>query len=254
MNKKSFLILIIPPLVFFFSGWIYSALVCYGDPTTEFFCFASSFILSVALYVIEIIAFVLTKKFLAKKINNYQLLFIICGIAFVLLFVGGGFSGFILKAAYSTKNISFCNILIGIRANWNKNLCITHIARETEQEFSCEKVSLEERASCYNTLAIKKGDPTICGKIRLDFGGSGGLPGGMIREMCYRYLAERKKDTTICEKAKEASEEWCIKDEHGYSIVVSNYPLFNCHKIAREECCKKYGEYIKEDCYKQVAK
>lgn len=260
--KKLFLILFIPSLFFFFSDWFRCSFIYGGDPTTGFFCYTFSFIIIVAVYTIGIIAFFVAKKFLLKKLNDYQLVLIICAIAFILLFVIGGFNGFLLKAAFSTKNISFCNMVIDIGpymlfspfspAGGDKNLCIIDISRETEQELSCEKVSLEERASCYETLALEKEDPAICGKIKIEFGGFGGLPGGMIRETCYRVLAERKKDITICEQAKEASEDWCIKDEEGYSIVVSNYPLFNCHKIAREECCKKYGEYIKADCYQQV--
>jgi hypothetical protein len=108
MNKKLFLILLILPLISFFSGLIYENSIS-GEGGLLYFIYGLPRL--IIIYVIEIIIFLIFKTFLSRKLDDYKLVLIACIITLLLLYIISGFNDFLYIAARSLKNLSLCYII-----------------------------------------------------------------------------------------------------------------------------------------------
>ncbi len=134
MNKdeeKICLILLIPALIFLISDWIVCNLPAWhGESLDALVCLLPRFGIPFVCFGIEIIIFLITKKFIFKRVNEYKLVFIVLTIAFIALYFIGGYDGFIYKTAYLIKNSSFCSIMIKQRL---KDQCVLDIEWGSKQ-------------------------------------------------------------------------------------------------------------------------
>lgn len=222
-----------PPLVFLGSEFLFCSFPAYnGESFATLACYLFSFGKALIAYVIEILAFFLIQKFLSKKINDYQLVSVICIASFLIIIIIGGFNGFLLNVAYSLKNVSFCSMITNVHI---KDTCIQYVAQKTDNELLCENLTLEQKNSCYMSFAYRRKDSTFCEKIE-----ETDLPAMRIFwvETCYSRLAEITKDPNLCEKIETLE----TKDYCYYYVAEEAGKLDICEKILdpnlRRKCYK----------------
>lgn len=204
MNKKLFLILLIPPLISFFSGLIHNDIVS-GDPASDLLYFIYSLIKLIIICVIEIIILFIFKIFLSRKLDDYKLVLIICAITFLLLYIVGGFNDFLFVTARSLKNFIFCYVI--------------------NNKFSHPLFSqMDVKNECILSVAIKKGDASICEKKVEE----------AVRENCYKGVAITKKDPNLCEKINNIeNRDWCYA-----GVAIRTKKLDICEKISNQDIKK----------------
>ena len=198
MNKKIFLILLIIPLTFFILNWRSFSLFDRGEPLDDLVFLVYRLPIALLFYAIEIFTFFLFRKFLSKKLNDYQLVIIIFIISFIILLVIGDFDGLWADTAYLTKNLSFCRMV----SNNHRDVCILHTVVEISDESLCEeKVEESWRNNCYSAIAERKKDPNLCEKIsNLE-----------KKDSCYLFVATRAKQLDICSKISDQTlKEFCL--------------------------------------------
>jgi hypothetical protein len=207
MNKKIFLILLIIPLAFFILNWWSFSLFDRGEPLDPLVFLVFRLPIALLFYAIEIFSFFFFRKFLSKKLNDYQLIIIIFIISFIILLVIGDFDGLWAYTAYLTKNLSFCRMV----SDNHRDVCILHTLIEISDESLCEeKVEEGWRNNCYSAIAERKKDPSLCEKIS-DIEDRG---------WCYSKLAKITKNLDICEKiSDQVVKEFCYTGNYNPTIL-----------------------------------
>lgn len=211
MNKKLFLILLILPLISFFSGLIFNDIIS-DEPMGGLLYFIYGLPRLIIIYVIELIILFIFKKSLSGKLDDYKLVLITCAITFLLLYVISGFNDFLFIAARSTNNLSFCYLI-------NDKFYLPLFYTTLDVKNRCiRNVTI--------SVAIKKGDVSACEKFVEEY----------MRERCYTGMARTKGDPNLCEKINNIEDrDWCY-----FGVVVETKKLDICERIS--------DQFIKKNC------
>lgn len=215
------LILLIPPLIWLFSSFIYCEMIICGMAMLVFLISFPVF------YAAELIIFslciFLLNKLSSKKVKEYKIALVLSGIVMDALFFTPQLKA---GAAYLTKNIVFCKM---IDPKYEREGCISMIAAKTLNESFCndpdanKKYCREGIGKRYYQLAKQKGDISLCEKANsykgdcyYDFAMSTNNPVlcekavnpeyfARKRDFCYEKLANREKNINLCNKIRNTS-------------------------------------------------
>jgi len=231
----SFLILLIPCLVFLFvvfAPWEYPSAL----PWILTIFLGLPFIYITAIIIFFLLRFLINKIF-PRKLRDYQIALIVSTIFFIwaFLFTDAGK----MKLGKFTKNISLCKM---IGSSDSRNKCIFEVAKFKKDETLCESVGPYFKDDCYFTLAQEKRDPNLCEKIsEKDYVCE------LSKNGCYNKIAMLTEDPSVCERISELfAKNNCIS-----KIALEKNEPELCEKLIGEVSYAPYA--LSNDCYKKIA-